>query len=207
VLRSLLVVSALVFLVALALSFDDAATMTSRLHPSPAEAGLYALVNAAFVPNAALFTGSWLLGPGFAVGGATVVSPSAVVLGPLPIVPLLAALPAVGTPAGWVGALMALPPLVAAVSAFRALRGRLLTWDQVTLAGCGGGLVAGFGFAVLASLSGGAAGPGRMRFVGPFVRDVLVHAVTACGIGALLGAAVLALLARRSSRARPGGED
>ena len=27
---------------------------------------------------------------------------------------------------------MALPPLVAAVSAFRALRGRLLTWDQVT---------------------------------------------------------------------------
>jgi hypothetical protein len=207
VLRSLLVVSALVFLVALALSFDDAATMTSRLHPSPAEAGLYALVNGAFVPNAAVFTGSWLLGPGFAVGGATVVSPSAVVLGPLPIVPLLAALPAVGTPAGWLGALMALPPLLAAVSAFRALRGRLLTWDQVALAGCGGGLVAGLGFAVLASLSGGAAGPGRMRFVGPFARDVLVHAVTACGIGALVGAAVLALLTRRTSRARPGGED
>ena len=203
VLRSLLVVSALVFLVALAVSFDDAATMTSRLHPSPAEAGLYALVNAAFVPNAALFAASWLLGPGFAVGGATLVSPSAVVLGPLPVVPLLAALPAVGTPAGWVGALMVLPPLVAAVSAFRALRGRLLTWDQVALAGCGGGLVAGFGLAVLASLSGGAAGPGRMRFVGPFARDVLVHAVTACGIGALLGATVLALVVWRSSRVAP----
>ena len=75
---------ALVFLVALAVSFDDAATMTSQLHPSPSEAGLYALVNAAFVPNAALFTGSFLLGPGFAVGGATLVSPGAVVLGPLP---------------------------------------------------------------------------------------------------------------------------
>ncbi len=206
VLRNLLVVCALVFLVALALSFDDAATMTSRLHPSPAEAGLYALVNAAFVPNAVLFTGSWLLGPGFAVGGATLVSPSAVVLGPLPVVPLLAALPASGTPAGWVGALMLLPPLVAAVSTFRALRGRFLTWDQVALAGCGGGLVAGAGFALLSSLSGGAAGPGRMRFVGPFTRDVLVHAVTACGIGALLGATVLALLVRRSSRALPRGE-
>ena len=45
----------------LAVSFDDAATMTSRLHPSPSEAGLYALVNAGFAPNAALFTGSWLL--------------------------------------------------------------------------------------------------------------------------------------------------
>ena len=74
--------------------FDDAATMTSSLHPSPSEAGLYALVNAAFVPNAALFAGSFLLGPGFAVGGATLVSPGAVVLGPLPVVPLLAALPA-----------------------------------------------------------------------------------------------------------------
>ena len=161
-----------------------------------------AAIWAAFVPNAALFTGSWLLGPGFAVGGATLVSPSAVVLGPLPVVPILAALPEVGTPAGWVGALMVLPPLVAAVATFRALRGRLVAWDQIALAGCGGGLVAGVGFAVLASLSGGAAGPGRMRFVGPFTRDVLVHSVTACGIGALAGASVLALLAWRSARAR-----
>ena len=191
----------LVFLVTLAVSFDDAATMTSQLHPSPGEAGLYALVNAAFVPNAVLCTGSFLLGPGFAVGGATLVSPGAVVLGPLPVVPLLAALPAVGAPAGWVGALMALPPLVAAVAAFRGLRSRPLSWDQVALAGCGGGLVAGLGFALLASLSGGAAGPGRMRFVGPFTRDVLVHAMTACGIGALLGAAVVGLLAWRSARA------
>ena len=207
VLRAFLLASALVFLVALAVSFDDAATLTSQLHPSPSEAGLYALVNAAFVPNAALLTGSFLLGPGFAVGGATLVSPSAVVLGPLPLVPLLAALPAVGTPAGWVGWLMLLPPLVAAVAAYRTLRRRPLAWDQVALAGCGGGLAAGFGFALLASVAGGAAGPGRMRFVGPFVRDVLVHGVPACGIGALLGAGVVALLAWRSARAWGGADD
>jgi hypothetical protein len=52
----------------------------------------------------------------------------------------------------------------------------------------------------MASLSGGAVGPGRMRFVGPFSRDVLVHAVTACGVGALLGAAVVALLVWRAAR-------
>jgi hypothetical protein len=201
ILSTFLVVSGLVFLVALAISFDDAATLTSQLHPSPSEAGLYALVNAGYLPNAALFTGSYLLGPGFAVGGATLVSPGAVVLGPLPLVPLLAALPGVGTPAGWVGALMLLPPLTAAVATYRTLRDRPLTWDRIALAGCGGGLVAGVGFAVLAALSGGAAGPGRMRFVGPFVPDVLVHGVTACGIGALLGAGVVALLAWRSSRA------
>ena len=100
---------------------------------------------------------------------------------------------------------MLLPPLAAAVAAYRTLRGRPLTWDQVALAGCGGGLVAGVGFAVLASLSGGAAGPGRMRFVGPFVPDVLVHGVTACGIGALLGAGVVALLrGLLGARARAG---
>ena len=57
--------------------------------------------------------------------------------------------------------------------------------------------------AVLASISGGAAGPGRMRFVGPFSRDVLVHGVTACGIGALLGAGLVALLVWRAARALP----
>lgn len=202
VLTALLVVSTLVFLVTLAASFDEAATMTATLHPSPSEAGLYALVNAGFVPNASLFSGSWLLGPGFAVGGGTIVSPAAVVLGPLPVVPLLAALPVAGTPVGWVGALMALPPLVAAIYAFRALRERPLTWDQAALAGCGGGIVAGIGFAVLASFAGGAAGPGRMRHVGPFVPEVLVHAITACGIGALLGALALVLL-RRPLRVDP----
>ena len=189
--------------VAFALSFSEAATMTARLHTSPSEAGLYALVNAALLPNAVLFSGSWLLGPGFAVGGATLVSPAAVVLGPLPVLPLLAALPAVGTPPGWAGAMTLLPPLVAAVAAFRALRGRPLTWDRVALAGCGGGLVAGAAFAVLASFSGGAAGPGRMRFIGPFVPDVLVHAVPACGVGALVGAGVVALQVWRAARAVP----
>lgn len=199
VLTSLLVVSTVLLLVALATSLDDAATMTSALHPSPSEAGLYTVVNAGFLPNASLFAGSWLLGPGFAVGGGTVVSPGAVVLGPLPVVPLLAALPSIGTPAAWAGGLLALPPVVAAVAAFRALRGRPLSWDRAALAGCGGGIAGGIGFAVLASVAGGAAGPGRMRHVGPFVPDVLVHAITACGIGALVGALVLVLLRRRSA--------
>jgi hypothetical protein len=102
---------------------------------------------------------------------------------------------------------MALPPLLSAAAAFRRLRGRALPWDQVLLAGCGGGLVAGVAFAVLAARSGGAAGPGRMRFVGPFVPDVLVHAVTACGVGALLGAGVVALLNRRATQQWDLGSD
>ncbi len=193
VLVALLLVSLLTYLLALLLGFGDAATMTARLHPSPAEAGMYTLVNAAFVPNAALFTGSYLLGPGFALGVDTIVSPGAVVLGPLPLFPLLAALPANATPGAWVGVLLALPPLVAAVAAVRALRlrARVLPWDQATLAACSGGILAGVAFAALAALAGGAVGPGRMQVTGVPVGEVLVHAVTACGLGALAGAVAL----------------
>ena len=61
------------------------------------------------VPNAVAFTGSYLLGPGFAVGAQTLVSPAVVVLGPLPLFPLLAALPANAAPAAWTGLLLVLP--------------------------------------------------------------------------------------------------
>ena len=40
----------------------------------------------------------------------------------------------------------------------------------------------------MTTLAGGAVGPGRMADVGPFAFDVLLHAVTAFGIGGLLGA-------------------
>ena len=48
---------------------------------------------------------------------------------------------------------------------------------------------------LLAALAGGAVGPGRMRDVGPLAFDVLVHAITAFGIGGLLGGLAMTLVA------------
>ena len=200
VLRAFVVVSALVFLVALAVSFGDAATMTSRLHPSPVEAALYAVVNAAFVPNASLFTGVVAARP--RLRGGRRHPRLAGGCGPRPAARLPAARGAPGRrhPAR----LGRRPDGAAAAAGGRrrlpcAARPRS-PWDQLALAGCGGGLVAGFGFALLAALSGGAAGPGRMRFIGPFVPDVLVHAVTAFGLGGLLGAVGVVLINRRANK-------
>ena len=198
VLVAFLGVSALVVLGSLAVDLGEAATMVAQLHTSPGEATLYSLVNAAFVPNAALFAGSYLLGPGFAVGGATLVSPGLVVLGPLPVFPLLAALPAAGPTPGWVVALVAVPPVVAALATARVLRRRpTLRWDEAALAGCGGGIAAGVLLTVLAAVAGGAAGPGRMQHVGPHVFDLLVHAITAFGVGGLVGALAVTWWQRR----------
>jgi len=200
ILTAFLALSAVVLVVSLAFGVGEAATMMSRLHLGAGEGTVYALANGGFLPNATLFSGSFLLGPGFAVGGNTLVSPGAVVLGPLPLFALLAALPDPGAPGALLSSLVWLPPLVAALATmWWQRRHPALTWLEAALRGCGGGIVAGAAFAVLASVAGGTAGPGRMRHVGPFVPDVLVAAITAFGLGGLLGALVMAWWQRRGT--------
>jgi hypothetical protein len=193
-----LAASALAFVAALLLGIGEAATMMSQLHLSAGDAAVYSLANVGLAPNAVLFSGSYLLGPGFAVGGGTMVSPGLVVLGPLPLLPLLAALPGAGATAGWTASLVAVPPVVAALAtAWWQRRRPTLRWDHGVLRGCGGGIAAGIAFTVLASVAGGAAGPGRMQHVGPFVPDVLVHAITAFGVGGLVGGLLMTWWQRR----------
>ncbi|QIK75507.1 DUF6350 family protein [Nocardioides piscis] len=200
ILTGFLAASAVALLLAFGLGIGQAATTMDQLHLTWGEGAAYAVGNAVFVPNATLFSGSFLLGPGFAVGGNTLVSTEAVVLGPLPLFALLAALPAAGVPAGWVSSLVLLPSVVAAVATARWQRKHpALGWVEAALRGCGGGISAGVAFGLLASLAGGAAGPGRMRHVGPFVPDVLVAAITAFGLGGLVGALVMTWWQRRRS--------
>lgn len=198
VLLAFLAVSTALVLVSLAFGFGEAASMASRLHLHPGETALFALATLLFVPNAAVFGGSWLLGPGFAVGSGTLVSPAVVVLGPLPLFPLLAALPGEGTPSGLVASAIAVPPVIAAVAVARAQRRRpTVRWDEGALRGCGGGIGAGVVVGLFAALAGGAAGPGRMQQVGPSALEVLAHAITAFGLGGLLGGLAMTWWQRR----------
>ncbi|HEY3480018.1 MAG TPA: DUF6350 family protein, partial [Streptomyces sp.] len=70
-------------------------------------------------------------------------------------------------------------------------------WDEAALRGAGAGLLCAVGFAVLAALSGGAVGPGRMADVGPFAFQVLLHGVATFGVGGLVGALAATALTRR----------
>ena len=47
----------------------------------------------AFLPNLVVWTASWMLGPGFALGTGTIVAPGGTLLGPVPGIPLLGAIP------------------------------------------------------------------------------------------------------------------
>jgi hypothetical protein len=196
-----LAASALALVAALAVDFGTAVNVLSQLHLDGGESAMFLLATALVLPNAVLFSGSYLLGPGFTVGAHTMVSPTTVVLGPLPMFPLLAALPGNGPVAGWTMGLMAVPPVVAGVAAARAQRRHpTVRWEEGALRGCTGGVLAGAAMGLLATLAGGAAGPGRMADVGPFSFDVLVHAITAFGIGGLFGGLVMTWWQRRAVR-------
>ncbi len=189
VLRAWLLASLALVVVALVIDLGTAANVLAQLHTSVGEALLVSALCLLLLPNAVLLGGAYLLGPGFAVGAGSVVSPTTVVLGPVPMVPLLAALPDGGQPPAWWSWAVLAPAVLAAVVAFRSRRGRApVRWDAAAVAGAGGGVAAGLAAALLVALAGGSVGPGRMQQVGAGTLDVLVHAVTSFGIGALVGA-------------------
>src|SRR3954447_20722058 len=198
VVRLWLLVSLLAFAVALLTDFDTALNVTSQLHTDTGANVQLVVLSLLVVPNAVISSGSYLLAPGFTVGTHTIVSPAVVAIGALPMFPLLAALPDPGPTPAWTAALIAVPPLVGALGAMRAQRHHpTYRWEEGALHGCGGGMLAGALFGVLALLSGGSVGPGRMTDVGPLVGAVLVHGVTAFGVGGLVGGLVATWWQRR----------
>lgn len=198
VLVTFLLCSLLTFLAALVLDWSTAANVLSELHLSGGETVLFLFLSLLVVPNGIGFSGSYLLGPGFTVGAHTLVTPTAVVLGPLPAFPLFAALPDNGPTPGWTAWLMAVPIAVAAVATAWAQRRRpTMRWTDALIRGCAGGITAGVVLGFLLARTGGAVGPGRLAHVGPFASDAMVHAVTSFGLGGLIGAVVMTAWQRR----------
>lgn len=183
---------------ALVADFGTAANVLARLPADAPDAFLYTVLVAAFVPNAVGLGVAYLLGPGFAVGAGTVVSPTAVVLGPVPALPLIAALPDEGATPEWATALLVVPAVLGAVGVGLALkRSPAPSLATGGLFGLGAGVLAAVVLASLATLAGGAVGPGRMAVVGTPFWDVLAAAVVSVAPGGLVGGLVAAWWARR----------
>ncbi|UTT61437.1 cell division protein PerM [Microcella humidisoli] len=145
----------------------------------------------ALLPTFVLWAAAWLVGPGFAVGAGSSVSPIAASLGPLPAVPILGALPAEPSPLGY---LTLAVPLLAAFAAGIAVRPRLVRGlDGASLGlwalgtGLAAALVAAGAMAFLAVVASGSAGPGRLAVVGPDPTAVGLWMLVETLIGASLG--------------------
>lgn len=141
------------------------------------------------LPNLVIWGVSWLVGPGFAIGTASAVSPLGTHLGPLPAVPVLGALPTGDLGLGFLGLLV---PVLAGFLAAVVIRSRMPSVDtrgsfgQVGL-GVGIGISAGILLGLLAWSSAGAAGPGRLADVGPNPWLVGAFAALEIGLAAVAG--------------------
>lgn len=128
----------------------------------------------AFLPNLLIWAASWVLGSGFSVGAGTVVSPPATDLGLLPSIPVLGALPAEGAAdlaLSWLIVGVAAGAVAGVVVLRRRPAARL---EETAGAGLAAGLVALAAVTVLALLSRGDLGVGRLTNLGPRIPELLM---------------------------------
>jgi hypothetical protein len=190
---------------ALAMHGGEATEMLGSYHAGVlGQAGVTA-VCLAYSPNLALWGASYLLGPGFAVGVGTSVTPWGVILGPLPAVPALAGLPS--TPLSGPAAVLLIAPLGASLAAGALLTrrrirlgdGRAPDWWPLLGAAALAAPVAGVLLGLAALASAGGIGGGHLADLGPIPLLVAACAVAIVGVGTVIGAASARALADRHS--------
>jgi hypothetical protein len=199
----------------LATHLSEYRAMEATLAPGLVGGALLVLVQLVYVPNAVGWAICYSLGPGFAFGTSTVVAPTGAALGPLPLFPMLAALPTgtTGIPA-WVSAgVLALPyaaGIVGGILVARAAPSPAV--EVVPLWGFACGVATGCVIGVLAAFSGGPLGSGRLAAVGPSGWQAALVAVLEVGVSAAVAAGLAnwlrvrrdpVLAAERASRLVP----
>ena len=165
--------------------------LDAALAPGLVGGALLVLAQLAYVPNAVGWAICYSLGPGFAFGTSTVVAPTGAALGPLPLFPMLAALPTgtAGVP-GWISAgVLALPYAAGVVGGILVARASPTPAVEVApLWGFACGVATGCVIGVFAAFSGGPLGGGRLAAVGPSGWQAALVAVLEVGVSAAVAA-------------------
>jgi uncharacterized protein DUF6350 len=154
---------------------------------------LLLLLQVGYVPNAVGWAVCYALGPGFSFGAGTVVAPTGAALGPLPALPMLAALPAgqSGVPAWASAAVLILPYLAGAFGGVVVVRvAPAPAYETAPVWGFVCGAATGCVIGIVAAFSGGPLGSGRLVAVGPSGWQSAVVATLEVGVAAAVAAGV-----------------
>lgn len=164
-------ISALIFAILVGFNWLNVIQLYEQLQGGIIGGFSATLMQLAFLPNLTYYVSAWLVGPGFAIGAGSSVSPLGTALGPLPTIPVFGAIPAGDFAVGMI--VLAVPVLVAlavtvAVKKYAAeARHNFATPLASAIAmGLSIGFVAALEMAVLAWLTHASIGPGRMQDIG-----------------------------------------
>ncbi len=185
-------------------SFAEVISLYERSHAGVIGGIALTVGQLAFLPDFVGWATSWLVGPGFAIGTGSSVSPIGTTLGPIPGIPVFGALPAAGHTFGLVWVLV---PVIAGFAVGALLRPRLVqalgTANSAlyrALGGVAAGLVAGVLTGMVAWVTSGSFGPGRLADVGPHALVVGAFAALEVGVPAVVALAAGSDLVRMPDR-------
>ena len=189
----LLGVGVAIVVVTLLLSVPAQSALFDALAPGPVGGLVLTLVQLALLPLLAVWALTVVLGGTVGVGTATGISLTGAETGVLPALPMLGALPSPGPFPGWAWALMILPAIPVALGAVRLVRdvADLEQRDRIT-AWVAYPVVVIVSLLLLAGLSTGGIGDGRLVHLGPQMSTLALPAI---GIVVLTTALVLGVLA------------
>lgn len=206
--------SALLVAVALAMSWAEIVTVYQYLDAGIVGSAVLTVVELGLVPNFMGWALGWTSGAGFSIGTGSLISPLETTVGPLPAVPVLAALPAGG--GEYAIAALILPVIAGFLAGWWFLREGENHFDEwlslkirarwftapvsTLLLGVFVGLVSGILAAGAVLISGGSAGIGRFVDVGadPLWTGLWIAAEVAVGV--VVGYAVGPFLEREERR-------
>ncbi|MET4058905.1 hypothetical protein ABIB35_000434 [Arthrobacter sp. UYP6] len=206
--------SALLVTVALAMSWAEIVTVYQHLDAGIIGGVVLTVVELGLMPNFVGWALGWTSGAGFSLGTGSLISPLETTVGPLPAVPVLAALPAGG--AEYAVAVLILPVIAGFLAGWWFLREGENHFDEwlslkirarwftatvsTLLLGAFVGLVSGILAAAAVLISGGSAGIGRFVDIGadPLWTGLWIAAEVAVGV--VVGYAVGPWLEREERR-------
>lgn len=188
---AVLAVAAVLVGLLLVLSYSQVVTLYESLQGGVLGGLTLTLGQLALLPNLILWAAAWLIGPGFAIGAGSSVSPLGTALGPIPTLPVLGALPTETLPFGFVG--IAVPVVLAFIAASTS-RGRVdgdfgggASLGRLIGIGLLSGAFAGLLLGLLTWAASGAAGPGRLVEVGASPLAVGAAAAVEAAVATTLG--------------------
>jgi hypothetical protein len=190
---AVLTIAALAVAVLLLVNYAQIISLYENLHSGALGGFTLTVAEILFLPNLVIWAAAWLIGPGFAIGTGSVVSPLGTTLGPIPSIPVLGALPQGNLAFAFVGLVAPIlvgflvGALLSGPLAERIRQAGRLTW--MLGAGLGTGVVGGALLGVLAWASAGSIGPGRLERAGPDPIMVGLFAALELGVSAVVGMA------------------